>query len=304
MPNARPGSITTASSPGSGCSHGGPIQRPPTRAGRWNARQRVLPARLDRRHLDVGERGAHRARPRSRRRRATSVERRRPSPTPRSRRERARARRARASSARSSGTARRHADEPTGHPSSKLSDLVPACRRPAPRTARRRRTVNANGSCGAISRSAMLATASRRRRPSPTSAIVRCGTGSHASPYGGNSGKRSQRRRRSARRTARAARARARRGASNCPTPVSSAANDANAGEVLGELGARSSSSTSTPRANGKQDGDVRRQPPRDRRGVVAAAEVADELVGRHRHEQGGPALVRRRSAIVSGTRS
>ena len=38
VPNARPGSITTASASSSGCSHGGPTHRRPTRTGRWNAR--------------------------------------------------------------------------------------------------------------------------------------------------------------------------------------------------------------------------------------------------------------------------
>ena len=40
VPNARPGSITTASASAGGASHGGPTQRRPTRTGRWNARQR------------------------------------------------------------------------------------------------------------------------------------------------------------------------------------------------------------------------------------------------------------------------
>ena len=40
MPNARPGSITTASASASGCSQGGPIQSEPTRTGLWNWRQR------------------------------------------------------------------------------------------------------------------------------------------------------------------------------------------------------------------------------------------------------------------------
>ena len=40
VPNARPGSITTAIAPSSGSSHGGPIQSEPTRTGLWNCRQR------------------------------------------------------------------------------------------------------------------------------------------------------------------------------------------------------------------------------------------------------------------------
>ena len=40
VPNARPGSITTASASAGGVSHGGPIQSGPTRTGWWNARQR------------------------------------------------------------------------------------------------------------------------------------------------------------------------------------------------------------------------------------------------------------------------
>ena len=40
VPNARPGSMTTAIAPSSGSSHGGPIQSEPTRTGLWNCRQR------------------------------------------------------------------------------------------------------------------------------------------------------------------------------------------------------------------------------------------------------------------------
>ena len=40
VPNARPGSITTAIASASGSSHGGPTQSGPIRTGRWNARQR------------------------------------------------------------------------------------------------------------------------------------------------------------------------------------------------------------------------------------------------------------------------
>ena len=40
VPNARPGSTTTASSPAGGAIHGGPIQSPPARTGRWNSFQR------------------------------------------------------------------------------------------------------------------------------------------------------------------------------------------------------------------------------------------------------------------------
>ena len=40
VPNARPGSTTTASSPAGGAIHGGPIQIPPARTGRWNSFQR------------------------------------------------------------------------------------------------------------------------------------------------------------------------------------------------------------------------------------------------------------------------
>ena len=38
VPNARPGSITTARSGSGGVSHGGPSHRPATSTGRWNAR--------------------------------------------------------------------------------------------------------------------------------------------------------------------------------------------------------------------------------------------------------------------------
>ena len=47
VPNARPGSITTAGSPGPGCSHGGPIQSPPARAGPVERPPGILPARFD-----------------------------------------------------------------------------------------------------------------------------------------------------------------------------------------------------------------------------------------------------------------
>ena len=40
VPNARPGSITTAIASAGGSSHGGPTQSGPTRTGRWNVRQR------------------------------------------------------------------------------------------------------------------------------------------------------------------------------------------------------------------------------------------------------------------------
>ena len=40
VPNARPGSTTTVRSPGGAGDHGGPIQSPPARTGRWNSFQR------------------------------------------------------------------------------------------------------------------------------------------------------------------------------------------------------------------------------------------------------------------------
>ena len=44
MPNARPGSMTTASASRGGCSHGGPTQSRPTLTGRWNVAPPILPA--------------------------------------------------------------------------------------------------------------------------------------------------------------------------------------------------------------------------------------------------------------------
>ncbi len=60
VPNARPGSTTTASSPAGGAIHGGPIQSPPARTGRWNSFQRSShpPATGSTRRLREGRRGS------------------------------------------------------------------------------------------------------------------------------------------------------------------------------------------------------------------------------------------------------
>ena len=60
VPNARPGSTTTDGSSGGGDIHGGPIQSPPARTGRWNSFQRSSQPADTSSDLNVGERVADR----------------------------------------------------------------------------------------------------------------------------------------------------------------------------------------------------------------------------------------------------
>ena len=209
VPKARPGSITTAGSPGSGCSHGGPIQSPPARAGRWNARQASsqpgstgvtsTSANAARIGLDCALVDVEPERRASR-----------PSPTPRSRRAPARARPRALPRLRE-----RDAGATRGRtrPSSELEavGLRATCRRRAPRRGRRASTVKPNGSPASSSRSACSASRSsvlvrrRPRRSSDAAPALRTRRRTAGTAGSGHTF------RPAARRTAREARARARR---------------------------------------------------------------------------------------------
>ncbi len=178
VPKARPGSITTAGSPASGRSHGGPIQSPPTRAGRWNARQASS---------QPGSTGVT----------STSANAATNAPRPRSPRRRARARQ-RLLGLRFLEAAGRQLDRGRAQPPPPArgdaggdTDERPVIRARSCRTRRQvpsgssskrptRSTVKANG------RLASSSPAPARRRsalsPGPISAIVRCGTGSRSRP--------------------------------------------------------------------------------------------------------------------------
>ena len=155
--------------------------------------------------------------------------------------------------------------------------------RAGPRTARTSRTVNANGSCGAISSSA-CATIARFESPLPISAIVRCGTGSRSpsrtrfgEAVAGSGDQRDEV----------LVRLRgepdvAREG----PTPTSSASNDVNAAKCSASAAARRSSASKS-RENGGRTVMCGGSGARQLAAGGAARKSPTRSLGRNRHEHG-----------------